>query len=203
MEGATERGGRKLQRKVIAGFQYPRRGGIEPCAERAYGRLPEVAALGVLLVGAPRNQGDFDIRERRAEQDARYLLFLERAEYLLLVRNGELFRRERTLCLQTAARRKRFQQEMHFRIVAEWFKVSGALGGFRYGLAVADACRLELDREGKAAQKELFQDFNLHLAHQRCLQFAVSAVKAEAETRLLLFERTKARQPLAPLRPFR
>ena len=200
MEGAPERGDRKLQRKVIAGFQYLGRGGIEPRAERAYGRLPEVAALGVLLVGAPRNQGDFDIRERCAEQDARYLLFLECAEYLLLVLDGELFRRERTLCLQTAARRKRFQQEMHFRIVAERFKVSGALGGFRDGLAVADARRLELDRERKAAQKEFFQDFHLHLAHQGCLQFTRSAVKAEAETRLFFFERTKARQPLAPLR---
>ena len=53
--------GRQLQPEVVIGFQQDRLGLHQPLTDRAIGRLPEVAALGVLEVGAPGEQGEANV----------------------------------------------------------------------------------------------------------------------------------------------
>ena len=47
----------------------------------AVGGLPEVAALGVLEMGAARDEGDLHIRQRRADEDAEVLLFFQMGQH--------------------------------------------------------------------------------------------------------------------------
>ena len=47
----------------------------------AVGRLPEVAALGVLEVGAARNEGDFHISQGCPDEHTQMLLFLKMRQH--------------------------------------------------------------------------------------------------------------------------
>ena len=95
----------------------------------AVGGLTEIAALGVLEVGAARDEGDLHIGQRGTGQHAKVLLFFEMGQHQplpVLVQHlfpavgGEL---------HPAAAGQGFQLEVDFRIVTEGFVVAHALDG--------------------------------------------------------------------------
>ena len=101
----------------------------QPLPHGAVGGLPEIAALGVLEVGAARDEGDFHIRQRGPDEDAQMLLFFQMGQHQPLpVFIQHLFPAVGGK-LQPAAGGQRLQLEVDFRIVAEGLVVAHALHG--------------------------------------------------------------------------
>ncbi len=73
--GAAKVFGGGLQPKIVPWLQQDAFGFFQPLAHGPPGRLPKIAALGVLLMRAPGHQRNFHIRDRRAHQHAPVLLF--------------------------------------------------------------------------------------------------------------------------------
>ena len=66
---------RDLQAEAVPGLQQDRLRLHQTLPDGAIGRLPEVAALGVLDVCFTCGEGDLHVGERRADPDAQMLLF--------------------------------------------------------------------------------------------------------------------------------
>lgn len=102
---------------------------IRPLPHRAVGRLPEIAALGMLQVGAARDEGDLYIGQRGTGQHTKVLFFFEMGQHQTLpVLIQHLFAAVGRNCILAAAG-QRFQLEVDFGIVAERLIVAHALDG--------------------------------------------------------------------------
>ena len=125
--------GRKFQPEGVPRLQQLRfvdlRGHHQALPHGAVGRLPEVAALGVLEVGAARDEGDLHIGQRGTGQHTKVLFFFEMGQHQTLpVLVQHLFAAVGRK-LHPAAAGQRFQLEVDFGIVAERLIVAHALDG--------------------------------------------------------------------------
>ena len=95
----------------------------------AVGGLPEVAALGMLEMGAARDEGDLHIRQRRADEDAEMLLFFQMGQHEALPVFVQLFLPAVDGKLHPAAPGQRLELQMHLGIVAQRLIMAHALDG--------------------------------------------------------------------------
>ena len=154
----------------------------------AVGRLPEVAALGVLEVGAARNEGDFHIGQGCPDEHAQMLLFLKMRQHQPLpVLVQHLFPAVGSE-LHPAAPGQRLQLKVDFRIVAQGLVVAHAFHGFGDGLLIQDAAGAEADLQPVPLGQQAFQHLQLNLAHQLDMDLAQGLVPDHMELGLLFFQ---------------
>ena len=67
--------------------------------------------------------------------------------------------------LQSAAPFTGFQQQVHFRIMSQGFKMSDAFHRFRQRLLIDNASRIEFRFQSETLPQDIFQDLHLHLPH--------------------------------------
>ena len=189
--GAAEMVRRQLQTERIIRLEQHGFGPHQPLPHGAVGRLPEIAALGVLLMGAAVDERDAQIRHGRAGQHAEMLLFPK-------VRQDQPLPAARKTVLaaggfkdQTAAALQGLEQQLHMRIVPERLIVSHALRGRGDRFPVQNRGRTEGDAETEALRDERLNHLALHLAHQAHMQLVPLPVPHEAELRILLLQRTQ------------
>ena len=139
-------------------------------------------------MGAPGNQRDPKIGDRRSGQHAGLYLLLQMGkdqplpvavEHLLAARRPEL---------QTAPRFARFEQEMHFRIVAQRLEMPNPFHGGGDRFLVDDAPCPERNLPAEPLPDQPLEHLHLHLTHQPDLYFPQLSVPRKPELRVLLLE---------------
>ena len=108
-------------------------------AHRPVSGLSKITALGMLLMRFSRCQSDLDIRDRRTGQHAQMFLFFQmRQDQPLPVSIQHIFTAG-SRDLYPAARRSRFQDQVHFRIMAQRLKMSHAFYSIGNGFFIHNA----------------------------------------------------------------
>ena len=102
----------------------------------AVGGLTEVAALGVLEVGAARDEGDLHVRQRCAHEDADVLLFFQMRQHEALPVLVQLLFPAVGGKLHPAAPGQRLQLQVDLGVVAQRLVMAHALDGLRYRLLI-------------------------------------------------------------------
>ena len=136
---------RDLQPEVIPWFQKHTVRLHQPLPHRPIGGFSEISALRMLQMGAPRNQRDFHIRNRRADQYAAMLLFLQmRQNQPLPVPIQLIFTAVRSDG-QPAPGFSRLHQQMYLRIMTKGLKMSHPFHCIGDGLFIHDIPRSKLN----------------------------------------------------------
>ncbi len=115
----------------------------ESLPHRAIGRLPEIAAFGVLQVAAPADERQPHVGDWRADEHARMLGLLQMLHDEPLPIAVELVFAHIRGELQSAPPRKRLKQHVRFRVMAQRLKVAHAFDGRGDCLRVQDRPRAE------------------------------------------------------------
>ncbi len=110
----------------------------ESLPHRAVGRLPEIAAFGVLQVATPADERQPHVGDRRAGEHARMLGLLQMLHDEPLPIAVELVFAHIGGELQATPPRKRLEQHMYFRVMAQWFEMPYAFDGRGDRLRVQD-----------------------------------------------------------------
>ena len=152
--GAAQRVGGQFQREVIPRFQqrYAVLGCGHPqaLAHGAVGGLAEVAALGVLLVGAARRQRDLYVGQRRTNQHAGVGALGKVGQNQPLPVFGQCVGRAVCRQLYAAAPRTGFQQQVDLGVMAQRLIVADALHSGGQGFFVEDTALAESDVQPEA-----------------------------------------------------
>ena len=123
--------GGQFQREIIPGFQQLHGalclGGAQPLAHGTVGGLAEIPALGVFQVGAARRQRDLYVGQRCAGQHAGVGTLGQVGQHQPLPVFRQGIRRAVGGQLYTAAPGARFQQQVHFGIMAQRLIMADAL----------------------------------------------------------------------------
>ena len=134
-------------------------------ADGAVGGLAEVAALGVLQMGASRDQLDVHVRQRRAGEHAR----MGALEHVGLDQPLPVQRQIVHVALRfkghAAAPRPGRQPQPDLGVVLQRLVVADADGGGGDGLHVQDARRAEVQPQAEAIQRQTAQNLRLNAAH--------------------------------------
>ena len=195
--------GRHFQPESIPRLQQLAFGHHQALPHSAVGRLPEVAALGVLEVCSARDEGDLHIGQRRTGQHAEMLFFLQMGQHKALpVLVQHLFPAVGGK-LHPAAAGQRFQLQMHLGIMAQRLVVAHALHGFGDGLLVQDAAGAELHVQAEPLCQQAAQHFQLHFAHELDMNLAQCFVPHHMELRFLFFQTVQLAQRGMDVGPLR
>ena len=185
---------RQLQTEVVKRFEQHALGLHQTLPHGAVGRLPEVAALGVLEMGAAREQRDFHVGQRAAGQHAGVRALGKVRQDQPLPVEIQLVRRTGGGKLHAAAARRGFEQQMHLRVVAQRLEVPHALDGVCDGFLINDAALAEGDGKAEAVEDQPLQDLKLHLAHQLGVQLAGRLLPHDMEHRVLVLQLAQLRK---------
>ena len=185
---------RQLKTEIIERLEQHALGLHQTLPHGAVGRLPEIAALGVLEVRAAREECHFYVGQRAARQHAGMRALGKVRENETLPVEVQLVRRTGGGKLNTAPARGGLEQQMHLGVVAQRLEVPDALDGVGNGLLVNDAALAERDGETEAVGYETLQNFQLHLAHQLGVQLAGRFLPHDAEHRVLVLQLAQLRE---------
>ncbi len=185
---------RQLETEIVKRLEQYALGLHQTLPHGAVGRLPEIAALSMLEVRAPREERDFHVGQRTARQHARMRALGKMGENETLPVEVQLVRRTGGGELNAAPAWGGLEQQMHLGVVAQRLKVPHALDGAGNGLPVNDAALAERDREVEAVGYEPLQNFQLHLAHQLGVQLAGGFLPHDAEHRVLVLQLAQLRE---------
>ena len=195
-DGAAEIFGGDLQTEIIPRLEQHALRFFQPLPDGAPGRLPEIAALCVLLMRAPGHERNFHVRQRCARQHTPVLLFRQMGQHKLLptfIQHsvGAVCREP-----QPASRLARLQQQVHLGVVAQRLEMSHALNGRGDRFLINNASRAEFYREPKAVADLAAQDAQLDLSHQMDVDFAQRFVPHNSQEGILLLQQTQKRERL-------
>ena len=90
--------------------------------------------------------------------------------------------------LQAAARLSRFQQEMHFRIMAQRLKMAHAFHRICNGFFIYNAAFSEIHRHVKAFPDHCLQHIHLHLSHELRLDLSSFFIPPDMEFRFFFLQ---------------
>ena len=169
----------------------------------AVGRLPEVAALRVLEVGAACNQCDLHIGQRRTGQHTKMLFFFQMGQHKALPVFVQHFFPAVCRKLHSAAPWQRFQLDMHFCIVAQGLIVPHALHRLGDGLLIQDTAGPELHVQAESLCQQAAQHLQLDLAHELYMDLAQSLAPHHMQLRFFLLHAVQFSKCCMDIRPIR
>ena len=182
---------RQFQAEIVGGLEQDGRCHHKTLAHSPVGGLAEIAALCVLGVSAAADDTDLHIRDLGTGQNTLVApLFQMRQDQALPV-EGKVVDGALTLKDQTASRLTGFQKQMHFRIVAQRFKVTDALCCIRDRLFINNAGRAEFHPHSEAVFYQALQDLPLDLPHDLNGDLSLFLVIGQAEHGVFLLQHTE------------
>ena len=156
------------------------------------GRLPEIAALGVLDMGPAGQTSVIFISVISEPVSTPRCFFSSR-----WVRISRCQFRSSTSSLQTAieaqaaAPLRRFQEKMHLGVMAQRLEMAYALHRFQNRLLVDNVSVAKLHIQPEAVPNQTFQDLDLHLSHNLGMNLAESFIPDNVKLRDLLLQLEK------------
>ena len=188
MDGPPQLFGRHRQGKAAPRLQQDALRHAQSLPHRPVGRLPEIPALGVLLVGPSGDQRDLHIGDRGAGQYSLVGLFGQMGQDQPLPVQVQLIGGAVAFKSQPAAAGQRFHQQMHLGVVTQRLIVANALHRGGDGLLIKDAPRLKADGQPEAFHGHALQNLPLDLSHQPHPDLPLLLLPLQVELRVLLLQ---------------
>ena len=93
--------------------------------------------------------------------------------------------------LTTTARFTRLYQQVDFCIMTEWFKMSHTFHRLSNCFLIYNAACSKFYCHTKSVPDHFFQNFNLHLSHQLCMNLSELCIPQDMKLRLFFLQLTK------------
>ena len=188
MDGPAQLFGRHRQGKAAPRLQKDTLRHAQSLPHRPVGRLPEIPALGVLLVGPSSDQRDLHIGDRGAGQYSLVGLFGQMGQDQPLPVQVQLIGGAVAFKSQPAAAGQRLHQQVHLGVVTQRLIVTDALNRGGNGLLVKNAPLLKADSQSKALHGHALQNLPLDLSHQPHPDLPLLLLPLQVELRVLLLQ---------------
>ena len=179
---------RQLEREIVIRLEQNALRLHQTVAHSAVGRFTEIAAFGMLDVGASGDECDVHIGQRRAGQHAEMRLLREVRQNKPLPVEVEFIGRAGRCERDAAPPLARLHEQMHLGVMPQRLEMTDADDRLRDGLPVDDAALVKGHAHTEARLDQLGQYLELHLTHQLQVDLTQLFVPDDTQQRVLFLE---------------